>query len=225
MRLAAVQPWASWTLMAWAGRGALTRAPPHRIMGRFWQPRPKSRIASILETVSRIAGFGQQQWSCTNFRCSDGTLRSRDRIFKFSQEMVKICAAARNLDNCVNFGRSGRYNQPVQYGRDIAHKSRAAWAIRSLEVYMSERQHIYKDLRAIQPHQEEVSSWRFCRAQIVSGRKTFTPIFWQVVGILARRIDFDARQSPIVRLKHPPEFSWDAGILSIPQNFHETPKF
>ncbi len=54
-------------------------SPPHRIMDRFWQPRPKSRMASVLETVSMIAEFRQQQWSCTNFRCSDRTLRSRDR--------------------------------------------------------------------------------------------------------------------------------------------------
>ena len=45
-----------------------------------------------------------------------------------------------------NFDRSCRYNQPVQYGRDAAHKSRAARAFRSLEVYMSENQHIYEDL-------------------------------------------------------------------------------
>ncbi len=120
--------------------------PPQRIMDRFWQPRPKSRMASILEAVSMIAEFRQQQWLCTNFRCSDRTLRSRDRIFEFSKEIVKIYAAARNLDTRMNFGRSGRYNQPVQYGRDAANKSREAWAIRSLEVYMSERQHIYEDL-------------------------------------------------------------------------------
>ncbi len=123
-----------------------TPPPPHRIMDRFWQPHPKSRMASVLETVSMIAEFGQQQWSCTNFWCSDRTLRSRDRIFEFSQEMVKICAAAWILDTRANFDRSVRYNQLVQYGRDAAHKSRAAWAIRSLEVYMSERQHIYEDL-------------------------------------------------------------------------------
>ncbi len=117
-------------------------------MDRFWQPRPKSRMASILEPVSMIAEFVQQQWLCTTFRWSDGTLRSRDRFFEFSQEIVKICAATRNLDTRVNFGRSGRYNQPVQYGRDAAHKSRAAWAIRSLEVYTSGRQHIYEDLNA-----------------------------------------------------------------------------
>ncbi len=96
-RLTAVQPGVTWTLMACARRGALNRAPPfppHRIIDRFWQPRPKSRMASILESVSMVAEFGQQQWSCTNFRCSDRTLRSRDRILKFSQEMVKICAAA-----------------------------------------------------------------------------------------------------------------------------------
>ncbi len=61
--------------------------------------------------------------------------------------MVKICAAARNLDTSGNLGKSGLYNQPAQYRRDAAHKSRAAGAIRSLEVYMSERQHIYEDLK------------------------------------------------------------------------------
>jgi hypothetical protein len=67
-RLTAVQPGAIWTLMACAGRGVPTRAPPphtppppHRIIDRFWQPRPKSRMASILETVSMVAEFGQQQ--------------------------------------------------------------------------------------------------------------------------------------------------------------------
>jgi hypothetical protein len=43
-----------------------------------------------------VAEFGQQQRSCTNFRCSDRTLKSQDRIFDFSQEMVKICAGAEN---------------------------------------------------------------------------------------------------------------------------------
>ncbi len=93
-----------------------------------------------------VAEFGQQQWSGTNFRCSDRTLRSRDKIFEFSQEKAKIWAAAWILDIRGNFDRSCRYNQPVQYGRDAAHKSRAAWAFRSLEVYMSQNQHIYEDL-------------------------------------------------------------------------------
>jgi hypothetical protein len=46
----------------------------------------------------------------------------------------------------VNFGMSGRYKQPVQYGRESAHKSRAARAVFSLGVCMRERQHIYEDL-------------------------------------------------------------------------------
>jgi len=43
---------------------------------------------------------------------------------------------------------SGRYKQPVQYGygRDSAQKIRAGWAVFSLGVSMTERQHIYEDL-------------------------------------------------------------------------------
>ncbi len=59
---------------------------------------------------------------------------------------MKIYAAANYFDFRVYFGMSGRYKQPVQYGRDSAHESRAAWAVFSLGVYMRERQHIYEDL-------------------------------------------------------------------------------
>ncbi len=72
--------------------------PHHWIWGSFQQPRQKSRMASNLEVVSMIADIGQQQWSYTNFRLSDRTLRSRDRILEFSQELVKIYAAAYNFD-------------------------------------------------------------------------------------------------------------------------------
>ncbi len=65
---------------------------------------------------------------------------------EFSQELVKIYAAANYFDFCVYFGMSGRYKQPEQYGRDSAPESRAAWAVFSLGVYMRERQHIYEDL-------------------------------------------------------------------------------
>ncbi len=101
-------------------------------------------------------------------------------------------------------------------------------------------------MRALQPDQEEVSSWRFCRAQIVSGRQTFPPIFWLGAGILTaaivlsyawiftRRLYFV--YPPIFctpatifmkrrNFEHPPEFSWDTGILDIRHNFHETPEF
>ncbi len=134
-----------------------------------------SRMASNLEAVSMIADFlfGQQRWSYTNFRLSDRrTLRSQDRILEFSQELVKICAAANNFDFRVYFGMSGRYKQPVQYGRDSDHKSRAAWAVLSAW----ERSNISTRIwtRALQPVHEEVSSWRFRRAQTVSGPPTFS---------------------------------------------------
>ncbi len=47
----------------------------------------------------------------------------------------------RDSDIRKGFDKSCRYNRPVQHGRDAAHKSRAALAFRSLEVYMNERRH------------------------------------------------------------------------------------
>ncbi len=49
--------------------------------------------------------------------------------------------ARKDSDIRKGFDKSCQYNRPVQYGRDAAHKSRAVWAFRSLEVYMNERQH------------------------------------------------------------------------------------
>ncbi len=148
-----------------------------------------------------VAEFGQQQWSCTNFWCSDRTLRNRDRIFEFSQEIVKICAAAWILDIRGNFDRCCRYNQPVQYGRDAAHKSRAAWAFESLEVYMSANQHIYEDLN-------ESSSARPGGSQLLeilpSPNSKRVPNFSAQIFTrhrnLPRRGDFNVRHSSIVRL-------------------------
>ncbi len=104
--------------------------------------------------------------------------------------------------------------------------------------------------RALQPDQEEVSSCRFRRAQIVSERQTFPPIFWLGAEIFARRGDFNARQDSIVRLYfyqtpifcipaeilgctyntrqcfgHPPIFQASANISGFRQYFHETPRF
>ena len=59
---------------------------------------------------------------------------------------MKICAVARNLDCRTNFGLSGRYNQPVQYGRECADKSSVQAVHLPLGVYMSENQDIYEDL-------------------------------------------------------------------------------
>ena len=95
--------------------------------------------------------------------------------------------------------------------------------------------------RALQPVQEEVSSWRFRRAQTVSGPPTFsrsadispgveisTPAkILSSAYISARRQHFV--YPPIFRRRlyfvHPPIFSWDANILGIRQYFHETPIF
>ncbi len=57
--------------------------------------------------MSMVAEFGQQ-----HFRCSDRTLRSRDRIFDFSQEMVKICEGAANWAPAeILTGRAGTTSQ------------------------------------------------------------------------------------------------------------------
>ena len=50
---------------------------------------------------------------------------SRVRFVIFPRKKVEIFAAA-NIERARIFGRSCRYNRPVQYGRDAAHKSRAA---------------------------------------------------------------------------------------------------
>jgi hypothetical protein len=103
---------------------------------------------------------------------------------------------------------------------------------------------------ALQPDQEEVSSCRFRRAQIVSGRQTFPQIFWLGAEIFARRGDFNAHQGSIIRLYfyqtpifcipakilgcayntcqcfgHPPIFQASVNISGIRQYFHETPRF
>ncbi len=68
--------------------------------------------------------------------------------------------------------------------------------------------------RALQPDQEEVSCWRFHRAQIVSGRQTFRPIFWLGAEILTT-----------AKVLSYPIFLPGAYILYTRQDFHETPIF
>jgi hypothetical protein len=201
-----------------------------------------------------IADFGQQQWSCTNFWISDRKLRSRDRILEFSQKLVKICATANNFDIRIYFGMSARYKQPVWYGRDAAHKSRAAWAVSPLGVYMSERQHIYENLN----ESSSASPGGSQRALTVSGPPTFstdislgaeisTPSKILSPAYISARYqhfinppticvsanileDVNILQSAniFMRRQHfgnPPILSWDASILEIRLYFHETPIF
>jgi hypothetical protein len=84
-------------------------------------------------------------------------------------------------------------------------------------------------MRALQPDQEEVSSWRFCWAQIVSGRQTFPLKFWLGAEILPRRGDFNFRHSSIVRLNfcQAPKFCIPGWILWAARVFQRSfpPKF
>ncbi len=142
-------------------------------------------MASILETVSMVAEFGQQRWSCMNFQCSDRTLRSRDIIFEFS------------------------------------HKSRAAWAFRSLEVYMSENQHIYEDLN-------ESSSARPGGSQqleiLPSPNRKRTPNF--STQILARRRNFTSAEISTSAIVLSYVWIFTRRLNSVyPPKFCEAPKF
>ncbi len=131
-----------------------------------------------------IADFGQQQWSCINFRLSDRTLRSRDRIWEFSQELVKICAVANNLTSAYilacRAGTTSRYStgetSPIKAGQAELYLHLGSTCQRgntSTRIWT----------RALQPVQEEVSSWKFRRAQIVSGPPTFSADISLVVEI------------------------------------------
>ncbi len=186
--------------------------PPHWIMDRFWQPCQKSRMASILESVSMIAEFGHQQWSCRNFRRSDRTLRSRDRILSFHRNWWKFARPPRFWTPAwILTDRAGTTSR---YSMGETPPIKAEWS--ELDSHLGStflRGSISTRIwtRALQPDQEEVSSWRLCRAQIVSGRQTFTQIFWLGAEIFTRRGDFNARQGPIVRL-----YFYQAPIFCIP---------
>ncbi len=111
--------------------------------------------------------------------------------------MVKIHAAAYNFDFHVNFSMSGRYKQPVQYGRESTHKSRAAWAVLSLGVCMRERQHIYEDLN------ESSSATPGGSQQLEippSLNSKLAASFFQFRWFFTKRGDFNASQDSIICL-------------------------
>jgi hypothetical protein len=111
--------------------------------------------------------------------------------------LVKIYAAAYNLDFRIHYDMSGRYKQPVQYGRDSAHKSRAAWALSSLGVCMRERQHIYEDLN----ESSSASSGGSQQLEIPpSLNSKWAANFFQIRWFFTWRGDLNARQDPIVHL-------------------------
>ncbi len=148
--------------------------------------------------------------------------------------MVKICAAANNLTSAYilacRAGTTSRYSM----GETPPMKAEQAglWShLGSTCLRGNTSTRIWT--RALQPVQEEVSSWRFRRAQIVSGPPTFSADISLGAEILmsakilssayifARRQHFRGRQYFV----HLPMFSWDANIVDIRQCFHEMPIF
>jgi hypothetical protein len=125
---------------------------------------------------------------------------------EFSQELVKIYAAAYNFDFRVHFDMSGRYKQPVQYGRESAHKSRAACAVFSLGVCMRDRQHIYEDLNESSSASPGGSQQLEIPPSLNSKRAAK---FFQIRWFFTRRGDFNARQHFV----DPPIFLQGANIL------------
>ncbi len=141
-------------------------APPHTLphWDSFQLPRHILRMASNLEVMSIIADIGQQQWSCTIFRLSDRTLRSRVRNFVIWQELVEFQVEAWLLVAAWIWTISW-HGRPVQKAGTVqeraAHKSRAAWAFSSLRDYMRDLSYIWGSERELIC---QTSSWRFLRA-------------------------------------------------------------
>ncbi len=153
--------------------------------------------------------------------------------------MVKIWARAEILTIRRNFDKSCRYNSRYSTGETPPIK--AEWSESSDHLRSTCTRGDITWTRALQPYLEEVSSWRFCRAQIVSRRTTWAPNFIIRAEIFIRRGDFNVRLSSSVnyvahefynsaqlfRLNfgHLPKFWADAYILKIRLNFHEAPIF
>ncbi len=137
---------------------------------------------------------------------------------------MKICTAEWILDIRGNFDRSCRYNQLVQYRRDAAHKSRAAWAFRSLEVYKSENQHIYEDLNESSSARPGGSQqWKILPSPNSKRAPNFSAQILTRHRNFPKRRDFNVRHSSIVRLNfyQAHKFCMSAWIfrLNFPQQF------
>ncbi len=138
-------------------------------LNSFQRPRPKARMASIYGLKSVVAEFGQLLWSCTNFRCSDRTLRSRDRFLTFPQEMGKYRRAqifGQSAD--ILTSRAGTTAGTVR-------ERRRPYKLGGLSLEVTWGLH---EREATSPERELFSqTWRKCRAQI-SRRRAWAPIFW-----------------------------------------------
>ena len=164
-----------------------------------------------------IADFGQQQWSCMNFRLSDRTLRSRDRILSFHRNWWKYARPPIILTSAYILAcRAGTSSR--------SHKSRVAWAVSPLGVYMSERQHIYEDLN----ESSSASPGGSRQLEIPpSLNSKWAASFFQSRWFFTRRWDFNARQDSIVRLFfcRAPIFCKSAWFFEKRQYFSNPPDF
>ncbi len=171
-------------------------------------------MASILEAVNMIADFGQQQWSYTNFRLSDRTLRSRYRILEFSQELVKICTAANNIDIRVYIlacwaGTSSWYSTggtpPIKAGRlKLCFHLGSTWQRGNISTSSSASPGGSQQLEIpLSPNSKRAAN------------------IFQISWYFSRRRDFNVPQDSIGRLYfyQTPTFCKSANILCIRQYF------
>ncbi len=148
-----------------------------------------------------VAEFWQQQWSCTNFRRSDGTLRSRDRIFDFSQEVMKICAAAWILDTTEIL--TGRAITTSQYSTGEAPLIKAERPepsdhLRSTCLRINT---IYEDLNKSSSARPGGSQqWKILLSPNSKRAPNFSAKILTRRGNFTRRWDFNVRHSSIVRV-------------------------
>ncbi len=117
---------------------------------------------------------------------------SRVRFLIFPQKMVNICGR-KYLDRTQIFWQVVSVQQPVQYGRDAAHMSWAAWVQTSLEDCMEERQY----------HLNESSLARLGRSQkleILPSPNSMSLGAYYLMGayILHRRRDFNVRLITVI---------------------------
>ncbi len=114
--------------------------------------------------------------------------------------------------------------QPVLYGRESAHKSRAAWAVFSLGVCMREWQHINEDLNESSSASPGGSQQLEIPPSLNSKRAAS---IFRFRWFFTRRSDFNARQDSIARLffSKAPIFCKSACFSGKRQYFSNPPDF
>ncbi len=108
-------------------------------------PRPRGTKGAHLKEETKLNNFLLYSFLIGDLGAEQLAPKDRQKFSKYTRP-PKFLRSAQILDCRVNFGLSGRYNQPVQYGKECANKSSVQAVHLPLGVYMSERQHIYEDL-------------------------------------------------------------------------------